>query len=375
MPRRCRQISQPLVQHGADVRLHTPPLPAPIGKTRPRRYGRRLEISGNSWKFPGKSPLEKDGDRRLSVAIDRKLCLTAVAVGAVGRKDLAAAFRRANGATSFDLTRAHKWLQGRARPRDAALYEDWARVLGLDRPGSWIAACPLDEFVDALCARLDLSRDLLLERAAAFGGAALKRPPEVDGRYACYSHAWSPYFHGRLIRGELSFGPAEDGRRLVAAYSEQLPTQAIRFDGAVSRTERAIYLDLCASGGPHLLFCLFPATTPWSILGGMMCGATVIGPDAQPSVTRIVMIRLPEGVPATLGQDPYLAEGATVVGDLERLGMRLPESQRVEAALRGFLDGGPAGGLDQIGTETYKQLVGLFDRQWLALGRDEASAA
>ena len=319
--------------------------------------------------------MEEHGVRRLSVAIDRKLCLTAAAVGAVGRKDLAAAFRRANAGTSFDLSRAHKWLQGRARPRDAGLYDDWARVLGLDRPGGWIAACPLDEFIDALCARVDLPRDLLLERAAAFAGAAQQRPPEVGGRYACYSHAWSPYFRGRLIRGELSFAPTEDGRRLVAWYGEQLPTQAIRFDGAVTRTERAMYLDLRAPGGPHLLMCLFPATTPWSVLGGMMCGTTVIGPDSQPSVTRIVMIRLPEAAPGTLGQDPYLAEAATVVGDLERLGLRLPDGQRVEAALRGFLDGGSAGGLDQIGAETYKELVGLFDRQWLAMGRDEASAA
>ena len=39
----------------------------------------------------------------------------------MSRKDLAGAFRRVNPATSFDLDRAHKWLQGRAQPRDPAV--------------------------------------------------------------------------------------------------------------------------------------------------------------------------------------------------------------------------------------------------------------
>jgi hypothetical protein len=310
----------------------------------------------------------------LGNAIDRKLCLTAAAVGAVGRKDLAAAFRRANAATTFDLARAHKWLQGRARPRDAGLYEDWARVLGLDRPGSWIAGCSLDAFVDALCARGPLARDALLERAAAFSGIA-RRAPEVQGRYVCYSHAWSPYFTGRLIRGELTVGVTGDSRRLVACYTEHLPTKPIRFEGAVTRTERAIYLDLRAPGGVHALLCLFLATTPWSVLGGLMCGTTVIGPDSQPSVTRILMIRLPEalgGVPAT---DPYLPPGTAVVADLEQLGMPLHDHERVEAAVREFLDGRAGGGLDQVTPATYKALVDLFDRHWLALGNGSAAAA
>ena len=67
--------------------------------------------------------------------IDRKLRLTAVLLGTVARKDLAAAFRRVNANTSFDIGRADKWLQGRAQPRERQVYEDWAKVLELDRPG------------------------------------------------------------------------------------------------------------------------------------------------------------------------------------------------------------------------------------------------
>ena len=332
--------------------------------------------TGNQWQFQEiawKMILALgDGLPRLNQAIDRKLCLTAAALGAVGRKDLAAAFRRVNAATSFDLSRAHKWLQGRARPRDAALYEDWARVLGLDRPGTWIAACPLDEFVDTLSARGPLGREILLERAAAFARTP-DRVPELHGRYVGYSHAWSPYFSGRLIRGELSFALSDRGRPL-ARYTEYLPTKRIRFDGVITRTERALYLDLRALGGAHVLLCLFAATTPWSVLAGFMCGATVIGPESQPSVTRILLVRLPGADAAVPEGDPYLPPDALVVADLARLGMPLPDGSRAEAAIRAFLDGGPAGGLDQIAADTYKALVDLFDRHWLALGQDRSPA-
>jgi hypothetical protein len=335
-----------------------------------------LPVVGILWQFveiPWKVRLGAgDGTSALSIAIDRKLMLTAALLGAVGRKDLAAAFRRANPATTFDLARAHKWLQGRARPRDSGLYDDWAAVLGLDRPGSWVAACSLDEFVDALCARGPMPREVLLQRAAAFGGTS-GRAPELHGRYVCYSHAWSPYFRGRLIRGELVFGVAGDGRRVGARYTEYLPTRTIRFDGAVTRTERAIYLDLRAPDGVHVLLCLFRANPPWSVLGGLMCGATVIGPDSQPSATRIVMVRLPDASAAVPDDDPYLPPGASIAGDLERLGMGLRDRDLVETAIRRFIEDGPAGGLDQIGPDAYKALVDLFDRHWLARGNGSAS--
>ena len=67
----------------------------------------------------------------MAVDIDRKLWLTAALVGAATRKELAAAFRGVNPATAFDLERAHKWLQGRAQPRERRVYEDWALLVDL----------------------------------------------------------------------------------------------------------------------------------------------------------------------------------------------------------------------------------------------------
>ncbi len=305
----------------------------------------------------------------LSQDIDRKLCLTAAMLGAVSRKDLATAFRRVNPATTFDLDRAHKWLQGRARPRDAALYEDWAALLEIGKTGFWVANCPLAEFAAALAARGPLAADTLQERADAFRGGAVLEPgqaPELTGSYVCYSHAWSPYFRGRIIRGELSIAISGATRRLVARYSEHLPTGPIRTEGSVTLADRAIHLDLRAPGGVHLVFCLFPASAPASLLGGLMCGATIIGPDSQPSVTRIVMVRLPPRVGTSPEADPYLPAGSLITADLARLGLPLAEPERVEAGLAAFLHGGDGGGLDQIRVQSFRPLVELFDRQWFA---------
>jgi hypothetical protein len=82
--------------------------------------------------------------------IDRKLRATATVLGLITRKDLAAAFRRVNAATPFDIERAHKWLQGRSSPRDTRLYQDWALVLGIDQSAEWIATVLTEEVTGAL---------------------------------------------------------------------------------------------------------------------------------------------------------------------------------------------------------------------------------
>jgi hypothetical protein len=104
-----------------------------------------------------------------AVDIDRKLSLTAALLGAHTRKELAAAFRKVNPRTSFDVERANKWLQGRARPRERQIYEDWARVLDVGRSGAWIADCDLDSFLAVLCDAHAEDREVLVRRARAFG--------------------------------------------------------------------------------------------------------------------------------------------------------------------------------------------------------------
>jgi hypothetical protein len=302
--------------------------------------------------------------------IDRKLRLTAALLGAITCKDLAAAFRRVNPATSFDVERAHKWLQGRARPRELQVYEDWAKLLDLGHPGEWIAECDVDMFLNEICAQRQLAPETLLHRAKAFGG----RPDghqqesvskhELVGIYACYAHAWSPYFRGRLVRGALTIAAA-DSHRLLATYTENLPFGQLLVEGPVTTAERMLHLDLRETRThAQLIFCLFPPTRPASILGGLMCGSTILGPEPQPSVTRIIMIRLPM-VSARLNADAYLPPHTSLVEDLAGLGFAVAHPDIVEHHLTHFLTEGGGSGVDQVPTTEYRALLELFDRQWL----------
>jgi hypothetical protein len=308
--------------------------------------------------------------------IDRKLCLTAGLIGAVTRKDLVAAFVRVNPHTAFELERAHKWLQGRARPREQRLYDDWALVLDVGRPGDWIADCELSNFINVLCERSNLNRDQLLKRARAFGGGsdetgAFRDPnaggpslAELVGTYVCYSHAWSPYFQGRIIRGAMIIDPG-DGC-LTASYAESLPTGQVLARGPVNILRKAIHLSLRdAEGTAGFLFSLFPASPPVSILGGLMCGPTILGSDPEPSVTRILIVRLPAIHPLLAGSDAYLASGASVAEDLAALGAPVSDPTTVESRLGEFLLTGDGRPTDRIPVVAYRALVESFDRDWI----------
>lgn len=298
--------------------------------------------------------------------IDRKLRVTATLLGAVTCKGLAAAFRRVNPMTSFDVERAHKWIQGRARPREFRLYEDWARVLDLERSGAWIADCEPEEFIEVVCARHNCDRDMLERQLESSRRPAAEQRREsslqLTGTYACYSHAWSPYFRGQLIRGEFSVMQQRGSQRLLARYSERLPTSRLQLEGPVTAVGRAMHLDLREIGGDaHMLFCLFSPTPPASVLAGLMCGATIIDPDAQPSVTRMVMVRLPAPSMRLRSTVAYLDPQTTVAGDLASLGLQIPDSAAVDQGIGAFLAGSRRGGLDQVDSPSYRSLVDLFN--------------
>jgi hypothetical protein len=298
--------------------------------------------------------------------INRKLCLTAAALGAVSRKDLAAAFRRVNPGTSFDLDRAHKWLQGRAQPRDARLYDDWAKLLPLGRPGVWIAASSVEEFIEALIEYGPLERTALLRQADRFHGVAEGQGPCFVGRYVAYSHAWAPYFRGQLIRGEVTIEAERARGRPLARYVEYLPTATVRLEGPVSHQERALYLDLRGPDSTPLQLCLFAPVAPASLLGGVMSGLTLLSSEVQISSTRIVLARLPEVAPGLGAGDHYLPADTSLAGDLIRLGLPVAERDAVDVGLKDFLGTGPGGGIDQIRLSEFRTLVELFDGQWFA---------
>lgn len=302
--------------------------------------------------------------------IDRKLRLTAVVLGMAARKDLAAAFRRVNPKTAFDIGRADKWLQGRAQPREHQVYEDWSKVLGLDRPGQWIADCDIEAFMDEVSTRHGRDREELQRALETSGVRKNGQGPALGlaGTFVSYSHAWSPYFRGRLIRGELSVFAASSPSRLPATYSENLPTGRLELGGTIAIGKRGMHLavDDGTSGMPSMSFCLFPASPPVSVLAGLMTGATIIGPDAQPSVTRIVMVRVPPSAVTRLrSADAYLPAQGSVAQDLVALGLHVDDAIGTDRGISDVLSGG-GGAFDQVAVPAYRALADLFDRSWLA---------
>jgi hypothetical protein len=302
--------------------------------------------------------------------VARKLHLTAAVLGTVARKDLAAAFRRVNANTSFDIARADKWLQGRAQPRELQVYEDWSKVLDLNRPGQWIADCDTEAFLDEICSRHDMDRKALLHSVETMGhrNNGPGRASQLAGTFVCYSHAWSPYFAERLIRAELSIGAVSSRSRLPATYTEVLPTGPMELKGTLAIDKRStIHLEVgdILGGVPLLTFRLFPASPPASILAGLMFGTTVIGPDAQPSVTRIIMVRLPVAAPWLRSAAAYLPPHGSIAAELATLGLRVENSATLDQHLTEFLSGG-IGGFDQVPVSPYRTLTDLFDRAWFS---------
>jgi hypothetical protein len=179
--------------------------------------------------------------------IDRKLRLTAALLGTVARKDLAAAFRKVNPNTAFDVQRADKWLHGRARPRELRIYEDWAKVLGLARPGPWVADSDFEDFLSEVSLRHGRDPEELQRQVHSSASRGTREGPGLSlaGTYVCYSHAWSPYFRDRLIRGELSIVASGRPDRPSATYLEILPTGHMRLDGTVAVDKRALRVEVC----------------------------------------------------------------------------------------------------------------------------------
>jgi hypothetical protein len=302
--------------------------------------------------------------------LPEKLRATLVLLGLGGQKELCAAFRRVNPATNFDLDRSYKWMQGRTLPRSPHVYDDWARVVGLDCPGVWLAACSLAEFLDAATARNPDARAILDSAAAAAPPwpAAASQGGFLPGHFATYSHAQSPYYQGWLIRGSLRIVPAaRRAEGLTATYTQSLVVGAVSASGPVLTLGGSLGLDLRApsTGMAPVFLSLFHPTPPASAMAGMMCGTTAIDPAGQPPyATRIVLLRLGRDQRPD-ASNRYLEPVAdNLAQDLDRLGMT---GAALAPLLRDCLEGSPgAAGSDRMPAGAYTALVAACDRHWLA---------
>ncbi len=96
-----------------------------------------------------------------------------------------------------------------------------------------------------------------------------------------------------------------------------------------------------------------------------MMGATILGPDSQPSVTRMVVVRLKDPDSPANPEIGYLEPGVTVPEDLERFGLKLHQPDLVDEHLQRFLTRSAEGGANQVSRKDFQRLVELFDRAWL----------
>ncbi|MGD9510415.1 MAG: hypothetical protein AB7O95_29020 [Geminicoccaceae bacterium] len=304
-----------------------------------------------------------------------RLRLAAAVLGCETRKELAAAFRRVNPHTSFDVVRADKWLSGKASPRTADVYRDWGKLLALDGPHDWLMGCSIDDLVDALAGRHGMTPDAILERARGFPRGALSRdPPQrsgggpsfIEGAYACYGFAFTPYYPGRLLRASLVIGPGSG--RQTATYILNVASAPAKFFGPVFVTGRGMHIELhqVPEGDTRVYMVLFAPSPPASFLAGVLCGSATLGPDSEPSMTRIAIVRLP-GPSAAFNRLGVLIEpGTSIAGDLEAAGLRLLDGREVDRRLMEFLPARAHHGIEQVTIAEYRSLVALFDQEHFA---------
>jgi hypothetical protein len=310
-----------------------------------------------------------------------KLRITAALLGCASQKDLCARFHQVNPGSTFDLDRSYKWMQGRAQPRSTRVYEDWAALLGTSTPIAQLQSCTVDEFLDLVCDRHKVSRDALAARAGIAVGAQAK-PIELSpinllpgrnlvGAYACYSHAWSPYFQDKVIRGSMVIEPAPDGAPgLAAIYGETIYGETgpplygrMQLRGPVSIVSRAVHIDLLdATARFRLAMCLFLPGALANVLAGVMSGATFVDATPQPAATRIVMIRVPQAMTARLETSNRYLDATVEPLSSDLAGLDVTAPAELDALFGEFLAADQPSSYIKVTAAEYSRLTLAIDR-------------
>jgi hypothetical protein len=315
----------------------------------------------------------RDGGRQRREELAAKLRLTAAALGCTTGKELCARFRAVNPATEFDLERSYKWAQGRALPRSAQVYADWARLIDTGRTADWMMHCGPSELLEELSVSCGIAPDELRRRAGLLpaeadqGGASLGPGHYLGGAYACYSFAWSRYFRGKLIRGGLVVEPGRGAAAPVATYSESITVGRCRLRGPMQLHGRSIFVDVRdATSQQPLFFTVYMPAPPASVLVGLMSGATLVGPDQEPSVSRVVMIKVPAGPDLLEQTNRYMdATAGGLTSDLASLGLPVADDDEIGTLVLRCLDAGERPGFDQVLREETSPLVSALDRLFI----------
>ena len=300
-----------------------------------------------------------------------KLRLTAMLFGCDNQKALDALFREADPNTDFDIARSYKWMQGRAAPRSAKLYEEWARLLDAGRSSEWLATCELDAFVAALEARHGAAAATLRTAIASSPDNAAPSAQDgfLPGRFAVYSLAQSPYYEGRFIRSDLTLGPsnlAEPGH--PARLGETFAGVRAVWSGLIEESAQGLSGELRNESGtlsPSYLALVRP-TLPGSLLAGLQTGFVSLQPGAQrPFATRIAALRVPDLAGDRLAEsNRYLEDETGIAADLGALGLPIGEAPGFAEDLGRWLrQADDRDGPNRV--SGIASLVEIADRLWL----------
>ena len=297
-----------------------------------------------------------------------KLKLTMTALG-MSPKDLCNRFVAVNAGTAMTQQNVYKWLSGRSTPRLFQVYDDWARVLGNDITGAFIAAASVKEFSTFISAKFEVPGTII--------EAILRDAPEPReqvtllatrtpnlaadrlflGRFLALSPAWSPTQAGKLVLGCVDITQGV-GAALQLAYSELLFGQLFGMSGPLSCDGRtAQSMVMCQQTGKYFFFALHAPPPPANLICGIFSGSAIHDATARPVACRIVFIRDHSVDPILPERPTYMAASTALIADLiGDLGYG-PVMACREAAegLRAFVMGEPSGGLldaplDVLGT-------------------------
>jgi len=260
-----------------------------------------------------------------------------------------------NPSTYCDLVRLQKWMRGRAMPRTSTFYEDWAKLLELDRPASWLAQCGVPEFRAILP-----GDDEAVAAPAAVGTPLVGGLRALCGAYACYSFACSPSLHDRLLRASLRIRPGKGGA-LQAVYSETVPNGTARMTGEVMVTGSTLHMLVREAGGLPLFLSLILPGTPCSVMCGALCGPAFVS-NPHVSLSRMLSVRVADSA-ALEASDRCMEPGErSIAADLHALGLRLIDPAAIDHLVAKFF----SVPLNQVGLVEQDGFAKLFDASYMA---------
>jgi hypothetical protein len=275
-----------------------------------------------------------------------KLRLTAAAIGCTSRKAFCARFHAVNPRTQCEVERLHKWMQGRALPRGIDFYEDWRAVIASQRPAAWLETCTVEAFTVELASLTGIpvedlrARETRQSRGSEEPPAVFGAQRAIYGSFACYSHAFSPLFRGRLIRGALRVAP-DQGTGARAVYTEALISGTYRMAGDVILSGGMMHV-LLKDGTTALpmFLCLIVPGPPGSVLCGILAGPTLTSNAPAPTATRFAAVRVPDDADVDDGNCYLDADAGHVLENLAATGLAVQQRERVGEQIMGFLGAG-----------------------------------